>query len=121
MNLKDLPDTGPRLKFLLRFKAALYVTPPKAKDDIKVAGFTPDPEGLALDLENGGSAHALIREPAVKLTLADGKTMLVSGPGAHALNDINVHAGAQRRVVLPLLPSVAASVRGVNLEYLSGF
>ncbi len=120
-NLSGLPDAGSRLKFLLRFKAGLYVAPEGLTAQVRVAGYEPVAGGLRVNVENTGGAHMLLKQPVLTLTLADGRAQKISGDALKALEDANIHAGSTRYFDISVPSDVANSVRGASLDFQPGF
>lgn len=121
-NLAGVPDEGARLKFLLRFKAGLYMTPEDAQGaDIRVVDTAVQGDTLRLTLQNNGASHVLMRNPVLTLQMADGHNRIITGEVAAPLHDANMHAGARRYFDIILPAGDAAGVRGASLTFDSGF
>lgn len=99
-------DVDPRAKkairFLVTYRAALYVRPQDARHDIVVENIEPaaGPDQLELTLVNKGNAHVLMKEPVVTLKTKDG-AVSVKQEQLSGLEGENIHAGLSRKVTIP--------------------
>lgn len=122
VHLQGTPDAGSAVRFMLRFKAALYISPPAAKSDVAVSAVAPAPDGrLRVTLANKGTAHALLRNPVLKLTLQDGKTAAITGDPLKPLEGENIHAGRTRYFDLALPGHPAQTVAAAHLDFEPAF
>jgi fimbrial chaperone protein len=104
IDLKKMqPVTGPSLRIMVRFKAALYVRAnPNAKSDLRITALTRGPDGKRnLIVQNKGDAHGLIRQARVRISPEGSGEIMLEGAAASFLTGINVHAGAERHIPLP--------------------
>lgn len=119
VNLQGTPAAGSAVRFLVRFKAALYLRPPQAESDIAVDRVAATAEGhVSLRLHNRGTAHSLLRQTRVTLLHADGRETVVPESALSAIEGENIHAGAARRFVIPVS---AKGVTGARLVYAPSF
>lgn len=127
----DFPNHGPdaeeseALRYLLVYRAALYVAPAKAKSQVDVVGVARiDVDGqpkLVLDVTNSGKAHTLLKAPKLTLTQADGEVKAVSdGPTIAGLTGQNIMPGMTRRLELPWPEGVSHDVKAVGLDFTAG-
>lgn len=86
---------------MLKFKAALYVTPPEARPQLSVSAQEMTDSKLRLTIQNSGQAHALLRAPAVTLTMDNGTLLPLSGDAVKSIEGENIHAGATRVFDVP--------------------
>lgn len=121
ITLKDTPASGSGLRFLLRFKAALYIGPPRATHEVSVEKIEPVGSGtLRVTLVNKGSGHTLMRKPVLTLTCADGQTVTLHEKDLTKLAGSNIHAGKIRFFDISV-PSGLPSVTAANLVFESAF
>jgi len=121
ISLLDTPAAGSGLKFLLRFKAGLYIGPAKPAADVVVA--KTEPHGLntlRVTLQNNGTGHTLMRNPQLTLTLEDGQTVIVKDTDLRGLAGSNMHAGSTRYFDVSV-PSGLSSVKAAHLVFESAF
>lgn len=121
VNLKDTPQSGSAVRFLLRFKAALYLTPPNAKSDVVVQGVQVYPDSLRVTLANRGTRHTLLNKPALHLTLKNGEEMTVSGESLKPLEGENIHANSSRFFDLRFPQGLPSPIVSARLDFESGF
>jgi fimbrial chaperone protein len=119
--LHDTPQDETGVRFLLRFKGALYVTPAGAEPAVAVQRTESRPGALRLYLRNNGTAHTLLRNPIVHLALEDGRTLDLAGAAVRTMGDENMHAGSERFFDLPLPPDAAGRVVSARLDFENGF
>lgn len=118
--LKDTPAGGSGLKFLLRFKAGLYIGPVNPQANVVVEKIETVNDGMAkLTLVNKGNGHTLMREPVLTLAMADGKTVTLKSDQMPTLSGMNMHAGISRVFYIPI-PS-GATPTSANLEFGNAF
>lgn len=98
IRLKDTPPAASAVRFMLRFRAALYITPEKAAGDVTVESVSaaPDGQSLRVTLANRGTAHTILRNPSLQFDLADGTPVTLSGAPLSVINGENIHARAMR-------------------------
>ena len=109
---------GGSIKFVFRYLAAVYVTPPGAAPEVTVriderAG---EPEqGLWVMVENRGTRHTIL--DSLALTVADGDTLLGLFPPEElrGLSGENLLAGSARRYFLPM--ETAAAGRATTVTF----
>lgn len=111
VDLKNAAADAAAVRFLLRFKAALYIRPAAAvKSDIRAEEVIMLPDGrLRLTLHNHGTAHAVLHGPQLSLTLADGGRAEIGSDVLKPLEGENIHAGRRRIFVLPRPPQLSAN------------
>ena len=119
VDLKDAAADGAAVRFLLRFKAALYIRPAQdVKSDIRAETAEILPDGrLRLMLHNRGNAHALLRRPRLTLVLATGQQVTLPESALKPLEGENIHAGAQRLFTLAWLPSLPQGAAVARAEF----
>lgn len=119
VDLKDAAADGAAVRFLLRFKAALYIRPAQdVKSDIRAETAEILPDGrLRLMLHNRGNAHALLRRPRLTLVLATGQQVTLPESALKPLEGENIHAGAQRLFTLAGLPSLPQGAAVARAEF----
>lgn len=113
------------LRYLLVYRAALYVTPPKARNEVDVQAFTTstDDHGqrwLDLTLANAGRAHTLLKNPTLTLEDTSGQNLSLSGAPMDALNGQNIMAGGLRKVRVPLPANATNEIKAVALDFTTG-
>lgn len=125
VDLADTPPAGSAVRFMLKFNAALYVTPPAAKPQVTVVSAEPQANGmLKLLLDNKGTAHAIINKPRLTVK-AKGVDTILTDDALQSLAGENMHAGARRIFFVPL--PAGSPLRGVSgslpatLDFEAGF
>lgn len=108
------PDRGASINVLLKYVAALYVTPSGSKPKLTVTATVPNPPSkdhkMELTLANQGSAHLILRNIELKLKSGNKKANL-------ALNDLkevsgqNLLANATRKIMVPLPEPLKGSAK----------
>lgn len=123
VDLKDSGDAAHGVRFLLRFKAALYIRPHgDLKSDIRIEKSEMLPDGkLKLSLHNRGNAHAILRGPVVTVQMKDGRKEILSADVLKGVEGENIHAGARRVFVVPVPWGNQAVVTGADLRYDGSF
>lgn len=122
VHLKETPGAGSAVRFMLRFKAALYIRPGKTVSDVKVKSAENMPDGtLRLTLLNAGTGHTLLRKPVLGLTLADGQKISVTGEALKTLDGENIHAGGERWFDISLPPVAAGRVAAAEFDFEPSF
>lgn len=101
VDLEKTPQAGSAVKFMLKFKAALYVTPPEARSQLSVFAEEMADRKLRLTIKNSGQAHTLLRAPVVTLTMDNGTSAPLSGDALKPIEGENIHAGATRVFDVP--------------------
>lgn len=96
------------VRMMLRYRATLYVTPPTAERDVVVNNLVVDADSITFEIENRGTAHALIPESMV-VVVGNGRREEIAASEIEPLTTINVLPGGVRfveipRGVLPLAP-----------------
>lgn len=99
------PGSVMAIKLTLRFGGTIYVAPSQAKADVVIASAkavkTPNGELLDLVLENRGSRHAIIDQPALSLTTGKATSPVSVAAVDKALAGENILAGGSRSISLP--------------------
>lgn len=121
VRLQDTPGAGSAVRFMLRFKAALYVVPGKVKSEIAVRDVENSGCDLAVTLVNKGTGHSLIRDPELDLRLKNGGGKTLSGDMLAKLAGENIHAGSERRFGILLPPELCANVESAALQFKPAF
>lgn len=127
----DFPDVQvnpdePAIRYLLTYRAALYVAPAKAKSEVTVNAFQEKTleDGtrvLELEVANKGLAHTLLKSPVLKITdRADAVHTLSSGAQIEALSGQNVMPGKVRRLLLPWPEGMPEGIKAVALDFTAG-
>jgi fimbrial chaperone protein len=119
--LHDTPQDETGVRFLLRFKGALYITPAGAQPDVTVQRTENRPGALRLYLRNDGTAHTLLRNPVVHLALQGGRALDLAGAAVKPMSDENMHAGGERFFDLKLPPEAVGRVVSARLDFENGF
>lgn len=98
------PETNKvQIKLQLRYVAAVYVRPPKARPTLEATAFTRSgPHTWLLTVVNSGQAHQNLVDPTLTLTDAAGRSREVPAEVLRPLAGANVLAGHTRRFVLTL-------------------
>ncbi len=105
--LDGTPGAGSAVRFMLRFKVALYVSSGDVKSNVGVTGVAPaSDKKLLLTLANKGTGHALLRNPVLRLKLADGLEEKLAGAALKPLEGENIHAGRERIFEIHLPPGI---------------
>ncbi len=121
-NLKDMPEQQTGVKFMLRFMAALYVTPENAKSDVRVAGYEIMPENtLRVDMENMGTAHTLLKKPSLALITPSGAPFVLTADNLKPIDGENVHAGKTRSFAITLPPDAPLQITDTRFSFDNGF
>lgn len=103
VSLQDTPDAGSYVKFMLKFRAALYVTPKDAAPRVRVVSAAAQSGGvLRLELANEGAAHAVMQKSRLDVVFDGGRSLSLDAAGLKGLEGENMHAGATRVFLLPL-------------------
>ncbi|MBX7231635.1 MAG: hypothetical protein K1X29_06070 [Bdellovibrionales bacterium] len=89
-----------------RYIGSLYITPTGAKPKLKVEAFPAkeNKENLVLQIENEGTAHQVIKNPKLTISLTatkDAKPILISGNSLRDLFNQNILAKKSRMFILP--------------------
>jgi fimbrial chaperone protein len=120
-------DVDPRAKkairFLVTYRAALYVRPQDARHEVVVENIEPaaGPEQhLELTLTNKGNAHVLMKEPVVTLKTKDGEVKVADAHVSH-LEGENIHAGVSRKVTIPLPAGLKEMPTHASLDFVPEF
>ncbi|TVQ23801.1 MAG: molecular chaperone [Spirochaetaceae bacterium] len=103
----DLPTQGGGIRLTYRYEGTVYVTPPRARPDVRVVSVsreTQDSERfLRVTLENVGTRHAILRGAELALTYDPDippRIELESGD-LRGLSGENMLAGLTREFVIP--------------------
>jgi fimbrial chaperone protein len=92
-----------QIKVLLRYMAALYVTPRNARPSLQVGNVTrTDTNTYVLSVTNSGKMHQNLMKPRLALTDAQGRRRDVPAEALRSVESENVLAGSTRRFVLTL-------------------
>ena len=92
-----------QIKVLLRYMAAVYVSPRNAKPHLQVASFTRNAtNAYVMTITNSGTAHQSLVEPTLALTDAQGRKLGVPAEALSPIAGQNVLAGHTRRFALTL-------------------
>lgn len=83
------------IKMLMKFVAALYVTPSNAKSDIKLVSHTSNGKEMNLVVENKGNKHQLLTNPVIKF-LSNGVKGELKAKDLPGFAGENVLAGQKR-------------------------
>jgi fimbrial chaperone protein len=83
------------IKMLMKYVAALYVTPSDAKPEIKLISHSGDGKDLKLTVENSGKRHQLLTNPVVKF-IHEGKKGEFKTSDLTGMAGENVLAGQKR-------------------------
>lgn len=103
VGLQDTPDAGSYVKFMLKFRAALYITPRDATPRVRVASAAVQSNGmLRLELVNEGAAHAVMQKSRLDVSFDGGRKLSLDANALKGLEGENMHAGATRVFLLPL-------------------
>lgn len=104
VSLDARPDTRKAIRFLVTYRAALYVTPDDAQPRIEPIGVQSQTikgeRYLAVSLANRGSAHALVKKPVFTFYTPQ-TSYKVDATGLANLDGENIHAGSQREFLVP--------------------
>jgi fimbrial chaperone protein len=122
VNLSGTPGGGSAVRFLLRFKAALYVAAGAVKSDISVAEVKDEGGGkIGLTVVNKGTGHDLLHNPSLRLRLADGSEEKIAGEALKPLESENLHPGRTRRFEIFLPRPPASRIVSAALDFESSF
>lgn len=104
-----------------RYIGSLYITPPGAKPKLKVEAFPAkeNKDNLVLQIENEGTAHQVIKNPKLTLSLTatkEAKPLLISGNDLKDLFNQNILAKKSRMFILPWPKELARGNLKVNLD-----
>ena len=120
VQLKDALTNSTAVRFMLRFKAALYIAPETPVNDISVESIQSAPNGQAMaTIVNKGTVHTLINKPTLHLMLANGHETVLSGAALKAMDGENIHAGAKR--IFPVVMPATEQVTTSHLDFTPGF
>lgn len=109
ISLRDTPDAGSYVKFMLKFRAALYITPKGAAPGVRVVSATSQSGGLLrLELVNEGAVHAVMQKSRLDVVFDGGRSLSLDAGSLKGLEGENMHAGATRVFLLPLPAGHAA-------------
>ncbi|MFP4151271.1 MAG: molecular chaperone [Alkalispirochaeta sp.] len=121
INLDRETEDNSGVRFMLRYRATVYVRPPDTAPEITVLDVATDPEAetVTITVENRGSRHQSFPEGRIALTATggsaadDGGEVILPISGIEAFIPVNLLAGSTRRVVIPLeqLPFAPEEVR----------
>jgi fimbrial chaperone protein len=93
------------IKVLLRYLGAVYVRPRNAKPKLQVTGFTRTPTNTYfMVVVNYGNAHQPLKDPALTLTDAQGRTTEVSTEQLSVIAGQNILGKHTRQFALSLPP-----------------
>jgi fimbrial chaperone protein len=106
VDLDKTPRRGARMRLLLKYEGALYIVPPGAKPDLRLASAQPatgadGKRRLELVFANRGSKHALLQDIALELADAGGRRVRLDLDTLEGVGGENVLAGAERRFLVP--------------------
>lgn len=119
--LKQTPKGRSGLSFMVRFMAALYITPHKAKSDIQVKRIERLGNKMRVYLANQGTGHSLVREPELKIILANEKSLILKEEDLLPIAGENIHAGKVRYFDLPMPRGVREDILRGEIAYKKGF
>ncbi|MBX3041274.1 MAG: molecular chaperone [Bdellovibrionaceae bacterium] len=107
--------SGVNLSFLLQYVASVYVRPSEAAPDVKVKAFrlTGDRQ-LEITVKNEGTAHQLLKTKS--LTLTDGKDRKVSIKDTSVIDAVNLLAGQELTMTLPLAEPMKGTLKTLDLR-----
>jgi fimbrial chaperone protein len=102
---------GGRVRLLVRYEGSIYVVPSNVapKPEIKSVERVKRPDGsagMAVSVQNSGSAHALLNNLQLTLTGADGKAVQLDTAQLEGMAGENVLPGATRKFVLAWPPGL---------------
>lgn len=122
VRLKETPGSGSAVKFMLKFKAALYVVSGKTQSHVTVAATQITAPGqLSVTLHNDGNGHTLLQKPVLHLKYGDGRTQDLSGDTLKSINGENVHANATRIFTIHFSPLTNAPIASATIDYNTAF
>lgn len=118
---------GARVKLLLRYSGAIYVVPRGAKPELLIESViretdTVEKAVLAVTVHNRGTAHTLIDQPRLHLTVGEGgnsqvPAIVLEAAALPGLNTANILAGAKRRFLIPQPESLPPGPVQGRLEF----
>jgi fimbrial chaperone protein len=98
------------IKMLMKYVAALYVTPDNAGPELKVLSHKSDGKILELTLENKGTKHQILGEPQLSFEI-DGKKKTLKAEDLKGLPGENVLAGTKRTFRVPSSLQIPANTK----------
>lgn len=98
------------IKMLMKYVAALYVSPADTKSELKVISYSTNGEEMKLTLENTGARHQLLTNPKIKF-LHDGKKGEIKASELPGLAGENVLAGHKRNFIIKTKQTIPAGAR----------
>ncbi len=87
------------IQMLMRYVAALYVTPEDAKSDISVLSYESTKDGLKVNLQNSGNKHQILADPVVTFVEKDKKKSF-KGQDLNGFAGENILANSKRSFIL---------------------
>lgn len=121
-NLNGRSEQKTGVQFMLKFLAALYVTPEKAQPDIIVKSYdVTDGDRLRLSLSNDGTAHVLLKNPSLELEMANGEIVELAGDVLKPVEGENIHAGKNRTFDIVLPQKTNIPVKSAKISFDHGF
>lgn len=93
------------VKMLMKFVAALYVSPAGAKSDVKLVDYNSTGNELKLVVENSGKLHQLLSNPVIKY-LHKGKKGEIKSEDLPGFAGENVLAGHKRTFIIKTSKSI---------------
>lgn len=124
VNLQETPAAGSAVRFMLKFKAALYVAPGKVESDVAAESATALPDSrIRVTLVNKGTGHAILRKPELEIIFSDGGRVAVPSEVLSVMEGENIHAGNKR--YFDIAPDLAgrrtADIAGAVFSYRPAF
>lgn len=120
-NLNNMPERQTGVKFMLRFMAALYVTPQNPKSDVEISNYKILPGNiLHVDLTNKGGEHTLLKNTSLKIVSGTNIIVLV-GDQLKPIEGENIHAGKTRSFDITLPPNAPANITAARISFDNGF
>jgi fimbrial chaperone protein len=116
VSLQNTPPSGIAVRFLLRFKAALYVTPPHARSDIQLQDAVVMQDRLRVTVVNKGTRHGYLGGITLHLEMQNGKSITLTGDALAAMAGENIHARASRIFDLPRPAGLTEGVKSARIE-----
>lgn len=113
--LKVDPKTKKKsgIQMLMKYMAALYITPKDAESKVKILSIQQEGENLKVHLENSGNKHQILTRPTI--TFEKGKKKL--GPEElTGMTGENILAGSKRNFIIKKVKVPASGAAEIKIE-----
>lgn len=107
LNVDEKAKKQSGIQMLMRYMAALYITPPDAEAKLKATLRETNPKSITVEIKNAGTKHKILLSPVLTLSHG-GKTWKLKGPDLKVMDGENVLAQGERRFEIPVKETIPA-------------